>query len=43
MNKGVNKGAGLRHLCDRLGIDIADAAAVGDTYNDIEMLRGGRP
>lgn len=38
MNKGVNKGAGLRHLCDRLGIDIADAAAVGDTYNDIEML-----
>lgn len=38
MNKGVNKGAGLHHLCERLGIDIADAAAVGDTYNDIEML-----
>ena len=38
MNKGVNKGEGLRHLCQVLGIAIADAAAVGDTYNDTEML-----
>ena len=28
----------VRALCEQLGIDIADAAAVGDTYNDIPML-----
>ena len=38
MNLGVDKGSGVAHLCERLGIDIADAAAVGDTYNDIPML-----
>lgn len=38
MNTGVNKGSGIAHLCERLGIDIADAAAVGDTYNDIPLL-----
>lgn len=38
MNKGVNKGSGLHHLCEQLGVDIADTAAIGDTYNDIEML-----
>ena len=38
MNLGVDKGAGVAHLCEHLGIDIADTAAVGDTYNDIEML-----
>lgn len=39
MNKGVSKGTGLAHLCEHLGVDIADAAALGDTYNDIEMLK----
>lgn len=38
MNQGVNKGEGLRHLCELLGIDLADAAAIGDTMNDTEML-----
>ena len=38
MNLGVSKGDGVAHLCDHLGIDVADAAAVGDTYNDIPML-----
>jgi len=38
MNLGVDKGSGVAHLCNQLGIDIADAAAVGDTYNDIPML-----
>ena len=38
MNDGVNKGTGLARLCEHLGIALADAAAVGDTYNDIEML-----
>ena len=38
MNLGVNKGSGIAHLCEHLGIGIADAAGVGDTYNDIPML-----
>ena len=38
MNPGVNKGEGVRHLCELLDIDLADAAAVGDTMNDTEML-----
>lgn len=38
MNKTTNKGAGLTHLCNLMGIDLAHAAAVGDTMNDREML-----
>ncbi len=38
MNLGVDKGSGMAHLCAQLGIDEADTAAVGDTYNDIPML-----
>lgn len=38
MNLGVDKGSGIAHLCEQLGIDIEDAAGVGDTYNDIPML-----
>lgn len=38
MNRGVSKGSGVAHLCRELGIGLADAAAVGDTYNDIPML-----
>lgn len=38
MNIGIDKGAGIRHLVDHLGIALADVAAFGDTYNDIPML-----
>lgn len=38
MNLGVDKGRGVQHLCEKLGIDPADAAAFGDTYNDAPML-----
>lgn len=38
MNLGVSKGSGVAHLCRQLGIGLEDAAAVGDTYNDIPML-----
>lgn len=38
MNLGVDKGAGIRHLAEHLGIELADVAAFGDTYNDIPML-----
>ena len=36
---GVDKGSGLAYLCERMGWDIADAAAVGDGVNDEPMLR----
>ena len=38
MNPGVNKGTGIARLCEHLGIDLADAVALGDTDNDAEML-----
>ncbi len=38
MNLGTSKGSGVGHLCEKLGISMADVAAVGDTYNDIPLL-----
>lgn len=38
MNPGVDKGAGLARLCEHLGVRLEDACALGDTYNDIQML-----
>ena len=38
MNKHVDKGTGITRLCEHLGIATADAMALGDTYNDIQML-----
>lgn len=37
--KGTTKGTALTKLCDMLSIDIADTIAVGDYYNDIELLK----
>ena len=34
----VNKGIMLRHLCEKLGIDMSEVIAVGDSPNDISML-----
>ena len=39
MNLGVNKGSGLARLCDHVGATLGEAAALGDTYNDIQMLK----
>lgn len=36
---GVDKGSGLRKLCDLLGVEIGRVIAVGDSDNDIPMLR----
>jgi Cof subfamily protein (haloacid dehalogenase superfamily) len=33
-----SKGEALRHLCARLGLSMAEVVAVGDNYNDREML-----
>lgn len=37
--KGVSKATGLTALCDYIGLPIAQAIAIGDEGNDVEMLR----
>lgn len=36
---GVDKGSALRALCGRLGIELADAVAIGDSEGDIPMFQ----
>lgn len=36
---GVDKGYGLRWLAHYLGIDLQDVIAIGDNYNDVEMIK----
>ena len=36
---GISKASGLERVADRLGVDPADVLAVGDGFNDVEMLR----
>ena len=36
---GVSKASGLQHVADALGVTAADALAIGDGRNDIEMLQ----
>jgi Cof subfamily protein (haloacid dehalogenase superfamily) len=37
--KGANKATALMHLVAILGLDLSQVAAIGDGYNDIEMIR----
>jgi len=39
LHPAVSKVEGLKVLGDRLGIGLAEMMAVGDSYNDVEMLR----
>ena len=39
MPKSVNKGEGLKTICNDAGIDISEAIAFGDSYNDIFMIK----
>lgn len=39
VNKGVNKGAGVEKLRSILGISSENTAAIGDYYNDVDMLK----
>ena len=39
LQKGVNKGSGLLHLADLLGVPHSRVYAAGDGYNDVDMLR----
>ena len=36
---GVSKATGVQHLCELLGIEARDVAAVGDQRNDLTMLK----
>ncbi|WP_173655128.1 Cof-type HAD-IIB family hydrolase [Sharpea azabuensis] len=37
--KGIDKGYGISWLCDYLKIDLKDAIAIGDNYNDVPMIK----
>lgn len=39
VQNGVNKGASVEYLASILNIDITHTAAIGDYYNDVEMLK----
>lgn len=36
---GVSKASGLERVCERLGVAAADVLAIGDGFNDLEMLQ----
>lgn len=38
-SQGVHKGYALGILTDKLGIEMSDVLACGDSFNDVEMLR----
>lgn len=37
--KGTSKATGIEWLCRYLGVDISDTYAIGDSVNDLDMLR----
>ena len=39
MNLGCSKASGLKWLLEQLGCDASEVMAIGDNYNDLEMLR----
>ncbi len=38
MDANISKGRALKFIAERLGIDVEEFAAIGDSENDIEML-----
>ena len=38
VTKDMNKGNAVRRLCEMMGVDIANAVAVGDAANDLSMI-----
>jgi Cof subfamily protein (haloacid dehalogenase superfamily) len=39
MPRGANKAEALRFMADRMGIPMEQVMAIGDNYNDIEMIK----
>lgn len=42
MNKGINKGFGLKRLCELAGVNIEDAIVIGDSKNDITAFNAAK-
>ncbi len=40
-HKSAGKGAALYALCDRLGVDYSQSVGVGDSSNDLSLIRAG--
>lgn len=38
-SKRINKGTGLKRIAQMLGLDVRELVAIGDSPNDIEMLK----
>lgn len=38
MNRGINKGSGIKKLCDVENFDLKDLLVIGDSKNDISMF-----
>jgi len=39
MNKNVSKGRALALVADYFGVSSSEVMAIGDSYNDVDMLR----
>ncbi len=37
--RGINKGSGVRAICEELGVDVANTACIGDSNGDIGMFK----
>lgn len=37
--KGISKATGIRYVCDKLGMDMEQSIAFGDSANDVSMLQ----
>lgn len=40
MAEGMDKFVGVSRACELLGLDVSQAAAIGDSENDVRMIRG---
>ena len=39
MPNNINKGTGVKYVADKLGIDMQDVICVGDSDNDLSMIK----
>ena len=39
VNKGVSKGIALKQICQSFGFSPQEVIAIGDSYNDVDMIR----
>ena len=39
INRRFDKGSGIRHVAEALGVPLADTVGFGDSMNDLEMIQ----